>query len=420
MSVFNKVENAKAEIKVTIDNDTWKGAQDKAFKKLAKKVEIKGFRKGQAPRNLVARQIAKESVYLEAVEDLAQGELVKAIAEHKVELIDRPELKIDHLDDDKCELTFVCPIKPDVTLGQYKDLGYKVTKPRISAKDIEAKIKELQERKADLELKEDGEVVDGDTVVIDFEGFKDGVAFEGGKGENYNLVIGSHSFIPGFEEQLIGMKPEEERDIEVTFPEDYHAEDLKGQKAVFKVKVHEIKTKVLPEVDAEFIESLGYENVKTEEELKAHIKDNLAKERLSENETKATNELLDKLVANATVEVPEVMVKDEKEEMFNEQARTYMQYGIDLNTVLKSSGSDKETYLEGFSEEALKRVKIRLVLEKIAEVENIEITEKDIDNEYAKMAENYQMDVNEIKKHVSPEAIKYDLRLSKALEVAKS
>jgi len=253
MSEYKKIENAKAELVCTLEGDDWKKAIESSFKKLAAKVEVKGFRKGQAPKNLVEKYVSHNEVLIEAAESLAQNALNNAIDEHDVKLIDRPELKLDEINDDKCVMTFVCPVYPDVKLGDYKKIKYKVEEVKVEDQEVDDQIANLLNRKADLELKEDGEVEDGDTAVIDYEGFIDDVAFEGGKDENHDLVIGSNTFIPGFEEQLIGMKAEESKDINVKFPKDYHAADLKGKDAVFKVTVHEIKKKVLPVLDDEFV-----------------------------------------------------------------------------------------------------------------------------------------------------------------------
>ena len=243
MSEYKKIENAKAELKCTLEGEKWTEAQKSAFKKLAAKVEVKGFRKGQAPKNLVEKYVSHQEVLLDAAESLAQEALTNAIKKHNVELIDRPQLKLDEINDDKCVLTFECAVTPDIKLGDYKKIEYKVEEVKVEDKDVDDDIAKLLDRKADLELKEDGAVEDGDTAVIDFEGFLNGEPFEGGKGENYDLVIGSNSFIPGFEPQLIGMKPEETKEINVTFPEDYQAENLKGKETTFKVTVHEIKKK---------------------------------------------------------------------------------------------------------------------------------------------------------------------------------
>ena len=255
MSEYKKIENAKAEVKCTLDGDRWADAQKSCFKKLAAKVEVKGFRKGQAPKNLVEKYVSHQEVLLNAAESLAQQALEDAIKEHDIQLIDRPSLKVDEINDEKCVLTFECAVSPDVKLGDYKSIEYKVEEVKVEDKDVDDDIAKLLDRKADLELVEDGAVENGYTAVIDFEGFVDGVAFDGGKGENYDLVIGSNTFIPGFEEQLVGMKAEETKDINVKFPDDYQAENLKGKDATFKVTVHEIKKKVLPELTDEFVAS---------------------------------------------------------------------------------------------------------------------------------------------------------------------
>ena len=279
MSEYKKIENSKVELQCTLDGEKWADAQKAAFKKLAAKVEVKGFRKGQAPKNLVEKYVPHQEVLLDAAENLAQEALTDAIKEHDVELIDRPQLKLDEINDDKCVMTFECTVTPDVELGDYKKIEYKVEEVTVEDKEVDDDIARLLDRKADLELKEDGAVEDGDTAVIDFEGFLNGEAFDGGKGDNYDLVIGSHTFIPGFEDQLVGMKSEETKDINVTFPEDYQAENLKGKEVTFKVTVHEIKKKVLPVLDDEFVKDQKITDVNTVDELKAYTKDELLKQK---------------------------------------------------------------------------------------------------------------------------------------------
>lgn len=420
MSVLNKIENAKVELKVTLEGEKWETAKNKSFDKIASKVEIKGFRKGQAPKNLVRKQINEQQVILEAVESLAQGALINAIEEHHVELIDRPELKIDTLTNEKAEITFVCAVKPDVTLGQYKGLGYSVEEATVTDEDVENEISKIKEQKAELEIKEDGLVENGDTVVIDYAGFKDGVAFDGGTAENQELVIGSNTFIPGFEEQLIGMKSEEEKEINVKFPEDYHAEDLKGADAMFKVTVHEIKTKVLPELDEEIISSLNIKDVKTEEELRNYIKDALLKNRQNENENKATDELLDKVCEAATVEIPEVMIENEVTDMLKEYEQRLMQQGLKLEQFYQFTGQTEADLRSNMRIDAEKKVKLRLVLEEVAKAENVEVTKEDINAEYENIANQYGMKTEDVMKYIPEDNISYDLKLRKALEILKA
>jgi len=419
MSEYKKIENAKAELTCTLEGDDWKKAQETAFRKLAAKVEIKGFRKGQAPRHLTEKYVNHNEVLLDAAEALAQDALNKAVEEHNVTLIDRPSLKVDELTDEKCVLTFECPVYPDVTLGDYKNLGYKVEEVKVEDKEVDDQIADLLNRKADLELKEDGEVEDGDTTVIDFEGFLDGVAFEGGKGENYDLVIGSHSFIPGFEEQLIGMKPEETKDINVTFPEDYHASDLKGKEAVFKVTVHEIKKKVLPELNDEFVAEQKIANVNTVEELRNYTKENLSKRKENEALNKAENDLMDKLVEITESEIPEVMINSELDMMVQNYEQRMMQQGLSLKQFLDITKQSMDDLRASMKEDAVKRLKINLALDEIAKKENVEVLEEDLNAEYQKMADMYGMDVEEVKKYVPDSTLKDDLRLQKALDLLK-
>ena len=419
MSEIKKIENAKVELKCTIEGDSYKAAQDKAFKKIAAKVEVKGFRKGAAPKHLVEKYINHYEVLLESAESLAQATLDDAIKEHDVHLIDRPQLKVDEINDDKCVLTFECAVLPDVTLGDYKALKYEKEEVKVEDKDVDDEIANLLDRKADLELKEDGEVEDGDTAVIDFEGFVDGVAFEGGKGENYDLIIGSNTFIPGFEPQLIGMKSEETKDINVTFPQDYQAENLKGKDAVFKVTVHEIKKKVLPLLDDEFVKEQKIENVNTVDELKAYTKDNLLKRKENDATYKADEDLMNKLTEIVTVEIPEVMINEEEESMLREYDQRLMQQGLNLDQFLKFTNQSKDALKEQFKEDAIKRIKINLGLSEIAKIENIEVSDDDIKAEYDKMADMYKMDVEDIKKYIPEESLKDDLKINKTLESLK-
>lgn len=419
MSEYKKIESGKAEITCTLEGDSWNAAKEKAYKKVAGKVEIRGFRKGQAPKNLLDKYINHNEVLIEAAESLAQNALTSAIEEHDVELIDRPELKLDEMNDDKCVLTFVCSVTPDIKLGDYKKLDYKVEEVKVEDKDVDDDIARLLERKADLELKEDGAVEEGDTAVIDFEGFVDGVAFDGGKGENYDLVIGSHSFIPGFEEQLVGMNAEETKDINVTFPADYQAENLKGKAAVFKVTVHEIKKKVLPLLDDEFVKEQKIENVNTVEELKKYTKDNLLKLKENEAINKAEEELINKLADIVEVEIPEIMINQEKDAMVSNYEQRMMQQGISLDQFMKITNQTMEQLRESMTDDAKKRIKVNLALAKIAKEEKIEVKEDDINAEFNKMAEMYGMPVDDIKKYVSEANVKEDLKLQKTLELLK-
>ena len=419
MSEYRKIENAKAELTCTLEGENWKNAIDTAFKKLASKVEVKGFRKGQAPRNLVEKYISHNEVLLDAAESLAQKALNEAVDEHDVKLIDRPQLKLDDINDDKCVLTFECPVYPDVKLGNYKKVEYKVEEVKVDDKEVDDQIADLLNRKADLELKEDGEVEDGDTAVIDYEGFLDGVPFEGGKDENHDLVIGSNTFIPGFEEQLKGMKAEETKDINVKFPDDYHAEELKGKDVVFKVTVHEIKKKVLPVLDDEFVKQQKIENVNTVEELKNYTRDNIKLSKENQAKNDAENNLMDKLVELVEVDIPEVMINSELNSMVQNYESRMMQQGLSLAQFLQITNQSVDQLKDSMKDDAIKRIKINLALDEIAKLENVEVSEQDIEDEYTKMSTMYAMDVEQIKQFVPADTLKDDLRLQKSLDLLK-
>ena len=419
MSEYKKIESSKAELKVTLDGEKWANAQKSSFKKLAAKVEVKGFRKGQAPKNLVEKYVPHQEVLIEAAESLAQEALTDAIKEHDIQLIDRPQLKLDEINDEKCVLTFDCTVAPDIKLGDYKKLGYKVEEVKVEDKDVDDDIAKLLDRKADLELKEDGAVEDGDTAVIDFEGFLNGEAFEGGKGENYDLVIGSHTFIPGFEEQLVGMKAEESKDINVTFPQDYQAENLKGKEVVFKVTVHEIKKKVLPVLDDEFVKEQKIKDVNTVDELKAYTKDYLTKQKESEATRKAEENLMDKLAGITEVEIPEIMVSTELDSMIQQYEQRMMSQGLSLKQFMELTGQTMEGLRDSMKDDATKRIKLNLALSEIAKKENIEVTDDDINAEYEKFASMYGMKVEEVKQYIPADNLKDDLKLQKTLDSLK-
>ena len=416
MSEIKKVENAKVEITSVVDGEKWAEAYNKAFNKLAAKTSIDGFRKGKAPKNILKKVINPQSVCYEAVDEIAQSVLEEAIKEHGVELIDRPELTLGTVNETSCTFIFTCPVPPDVELGDYKNLGYHVEEVSVTDGDVEAELDKLKEQKAELEIKEEGELENGDISVIDYEGFKDGVPFEGGKGENFELTIGSGQFIPGFEEQLIGMKTEEEKEINVTFPENYHVEELKGQPVIFKVKLHEIKKKVLPELDEELIKDLKIENVNTLDELKEYYRANLLKSRKDWAENKALDEAINKLVEEATVEIPEVMINSMCDNMINEYGQQFMAQGLSMEQFRSMFGENVDGLRNAFRPEAEKRVKTNLCLNKLAELENLNVGAEDLEKYYSDLAETYSMPVEDVKKYIPESNAKEDLKVRKALD----
>ena len=421
MAEVKKVGDGQVEVVVKVDEEVWKKAQNKAFNKLAKKVTVRGFRQGQAPKHLVAQHLNTQSVLLEAAEEVAQEEFRQVLKEHEeIELIDRASFDIDTLNENEAIFKFTCPVKPDVKLNQYKGFGLKAKRAVVKNEEIEKEIERLRKSKAELEVKEDGSVEDGDIAVIDYKGLKDGEAFEGGSAENYSLKIGSKTFIPGFEEQLIGMKAEEEKTIEVTFPEDYHAEELKGQKVNFEVKVHEIKKEVLPEVDEEFVEDLDYKDVKTVDELRDHVKKQIADRLKRENENELNKQIFDKLYENAEVNIPDVMVEDEVTNMINEMKNTLMNQGISVEQFYTLTGQREQDLRNNYREEASRRVKINLILEAIAKEEKVEVSANDLEKEYKEIAKDYNMPIDDIKKYIAERDLKQNIKMKKALEIAKS
>ena len=418
-STWKLNENSQGELKVKVEGEKWLEAQKKAFKKLAKDIEVKGFRKGQVPDEIAKKQVSEQSILMEAIDEVAGHALQEGITEHDLWIIARPELGVDEVTKEAVMLNFNVTVKPEVKLGDYKGLEIKKDKVSVSAKEVDEQLEQLQTRFSELVVKEGGEIKSGDTAVIDFEGFKDGVAFEGGKGENYPLEIGSGSFIPGFEEQLIGMKADEEKDIDLTFPENYGAEDLAGQAVVFKVKVHEIKEKTLPEINDDLIKDAEVEGVETVEDYKKYVKNNLKEQKEQTAQGKFENDLLEKLIANSEVVIPQVMIDDEVAQMMNDFAGRLAQQGFQLEQYYQMTGTSAEQLQEQMIPEAKQKVNVRLVLDKIAQVEKIEISDKDVEVEYEEIANRYGMEVDKVKEAINPDALNYDLRLQKAVELVK-
>ena len=412
-------EKSTGELVATVEGETWKSAQKKAFNKIKRNINIPGFRKGQAPVALIKKQVPVQNILMDAVEEIANQVLSESVEEHDLWLVARPTLSIDEINEEKVILKFICAVKPEVKLGEYKNLPVKKKATRVTQKEIDAEVERLRERYADMEIKEDGAVENGDTAVIDFEGFKDDVAFEGGKGEDYPLEIGSGSFIPGFEEQLIGMSKGESRDINVTFPENYGAADLAGQPAVLKVTVKDIKSKVLPEANDELVKEAKIKDVETLEDYRAYMKKSLSENKERENEENFTNELLTKIVENAEVEIPDAMIDSETDQMVNEFKQRLSAQGFTLEQFAAVTGQDEEIIRGEMRKDAEKKVNVRLVLEAIAEAEDLTVSDEDIDAELQGIADQYGMPLEQVKQLISNDAVSYDLRQRKALELIK-
>ena len=418
MSVkWEKQEGNTGVLTVEVDVETVNAGLDVAFKKVVKQVNVPGFRKGKMPRPLFEKKFGVESLYQDALDVILPEAYANAVEEAGISPVDRPEIDIEKMEKgENLIFTATVTVKPEVKLGDYKGVEVEKFDTTVTDEAVDAELKTLQERHAELVVREEGPAEAGDTAVIDFEGFTDGEAFEGGAGENYSLELGSNSFIPGFEEQVIGLETGAEKDIEVTFPEEYHAAELAGKPAVFKVKIHEIKTKQLPELDDEFAKDVDDE-VETLAELKEKTKAKLEHDKKHEEEQFIQNAVIGKAVENAQIDLPEVMVASEVDRMMNDFAQRLQQQGLNLDLYFQFSGQDEEALKGQMKEEAEGQVRTSLVLEAIAEAEKLEATDEDVDAELTKMAEVYNMEVEAIKKALGNlDAVKGDLKIKKAID----
>lgn len=419
-STWTLNENSTGVLEVEVNETAWKKAQDKALESMSKDIEIQGFRKGHAPKHLAEKQIGQQSLLLEAMNNIANEAFVAGMVEQKIEPVAQPQLDIKSMTDTELTLLFNVTVKPEVELGEYKGIKIEAEEITVSEEDVDAELAKLQEQNAQLTILEDGVVENGHTVIIDFEGFKDDIAFEGGKGENYTLEIGSNSFIPGFEEALIGMKSGEEKDLDITFPDTYHVEELKSQPVIFKVKLHEVKVRELPELNDDFVELIEEVEVETLAELKTSIKEKLETQRKQVEEDRVNDELVRTVAENAKVEIPDAMIEEELNQMFNEFNQRLAQQGMNFELYSQILGQSEEDVRGQMKEDAGKRVRSRLVLEKIAEVEELKVEDKEIDEEYGRIAEMYGMEVDQVKEIASTDAIQYDILLRKAVELVQS
>lgn len=417
---MEKNKNLK-EIVIKVEGKEWEDALDKAFKKANAKAKIDGFRPGKAPKDVYLKHYGIESLFMEASNIAVESAYQKMVEENKgIEIAAQPVLDIRSIDEKYIEYVFTITLKPEVKLGKYKGLGIKKEEVKVTKKEIDEAVNHMREHYKENIVK-DGAIAKGDIAVIDFEGFKDGKAFEGGKGENYSLEIGSNTFIPGFEDQLIGMKAGEEKDINVTFPEDYHAENLKGAPVVFKVKVNEVKEVKIPELDKEFFEDLGMDGIDSKEALEKQVKENITAQKDHEAEDKYIDALLAKIAENTEIDVPETMINDETDRMVDQFAEHITMQGISLEQFYKFTNSTKETLKEQYKEEATKRIKYRLILEAIIKAEKITVSDKEVEDKIDEIAKKYNMTKEEVKKQYGEniDYIKYDLEVNKAFDIIK-
>lgn len=420
MKLIKNEQTEKNTVKLTIevDKDAFEAAVQKAYKKNVKKIALPGFRKGKAPRKLIEKYYGEGVFYEDAVNFVCPDAYDFAVKEAGISPVDRPEIDIETIGEGKdLVLTATVTVKPEVKLGKYKGVEVEKTVYETKDEDVDAEIKAAAEKNVRMINVEDRPVKKGDVTVIDFEGFADGVAFEGGKGENHTLEIGSGQFIPGFEDQLVGAKLGEETEVNVTFPEEYHAEELKGKPAVFKVTVKEIKEKEYPELNDEFAKDVS--DFDTLDEYKEDIRKNVLEQKQKLADDDVDKQIIDKLVELLEAEIPEAMFENKINDDIKEFSYRLQSQNIDINTYLKYTGMDAKSLREGFRSQAERQVKLRLALEKIAQNENFEATSEDIENEFSKIADMYKMEVEKVKNLISEKDLSKDIIVDKAMKLVK-
>ncbi len=413
-----KAEQANTyELVVNVDGETFEKAVNAVYKRQVKNISIQGFRKGKAPRKVVEKMYGTEVFYEDAMQDCYPEALYEAAKEANVKIVKVETLEAVEASKDGFTFKATIIVEPEMEIKDY--LGIEVTKKSTEVTDelVDEEIEKVRDRNSRMVTVEDRAAQDGDVAVIDFEGFVDGEAFEGGKAENYNLKLGSGNFIPGFEEQIVGHNTDEEFTIDVNFPEDYQAEELKGKAAQFKIKLHEIKAKELPEVDDDFVKDVSEKE--TLDEYKEELKETIAKRLADEAEKDIDDQIANKLMELLEGEIPEAMYDNEASEMVREFEMRLRAQGMDMKTYMQYMGIDVNALKGMYKEEAEKRVKLRLALETVAKKENIEVTDADFNEEYEKMAEAYKLEVDKVKAAVPADSLKEDIKVEKALKLIK-
>lgn len=413
-----KKEQANSyELVVSVDGETFEKAVNAVYKKQVKNINIQGFRKGKAPRAVVEKMYGSEVFYEDAMQDCYPDALYDAAKEAGVEIVKVESLEAIEASKEGFTFKTNVIVKPTMEIDNYKGIEVEKKSTEVTDELVDAEIEKIRERNSRMVTVEDRACENGDTAVIDFEGFTDGVAFEGGKAENYNLKIGSGNFIPGFEEQIIGHKTGEEFSINVKFPEDYQAEELKGKDAEFKIVLHELKTTELPEVDDEFVKDVT--DKETLDEWKEELKETVANRLADEAEKDVDNQISNKLMELLEGEIPEAMYDNQANEMVREFDMRLRSQGLDMNTYMQYMGMDPNSLKDMYKDEAEKRVKLRLALETVASKENVEVSADDLEEEYKKIAENYKMEVEQVKSAIPEESLTEDIKVEKALKLVK-
>jgi trigger factor len=420
--IIDKLSGSRVRFEVTVSKELFEHALDHAFEQVNKTVEIKGFRKGHAPRAVYEAKYGVESLYDEAINHALQDTYYEAVTEHNIDVVAQPKIhleveKVKRGQDFTYEVTVA--VKPEVQLGAYKGVEVKKPSLQVTDEEVQAEIKKELEKNAEMILKEEGSLENGDTAVFDFAGSVAGVPFEGGTAENHELVIGSGQFIPGFEEQMVGMKPEEAKDVVVTFPADYHEASLAGKEAVFAVKLHEIKVRQIPALDDEFVKDLNLEGVQTAEAYENKVRGDLAAAKIERAKNDVTNQVVAKVVEAAVFDVPEEMILEETQKMKEQTERQMKGYGLDFKTYLQYMGKTEEQYMDELKAEAGRNLKAQLTIEAVGKAENFEIADEEIEAKYLDVVEQYKsqkVTLEQAKAAIPLDAVKEEIRFRKALD----
>lgn len=418
LKATNNVETNKYELEIEISAEDFEAAIEKAYLKARKNIAMPGFRKGKAPRKLIEKEYGEQVFFEDAVNLLYAPVVNGAVEESGLELVTRPEVEVTEISKENgVKLKATCITKPEVEVKDYKGIEVEKVVNPVTDEDINKQLDALREKNVTVETVDDRDAENGDDVVIDFEGFKDDVAFEGGKAEDFTLSLGSGQFIPGFEDQIVGHNAGEDFDINVTFPEEYQVKELAGAPAVFKIKLKSISKKVMPELDDDMVkDSTEFDTV---DEYKADVKKKLeeANEKHADSEVEA--KIFDKVIENMTAEIPQVMFDNRVNEMISELEQRLAPQGISLDLYMQYTGQTIDTVKKAYAEQAEKQVKLRLALEKIAKLENIEVTEDELKAEFDKLAEAYKLDVDQIKQFIHDDDLKKDIAVGKAVDLIK-
>lgn len=414
----NKIDATKYELEIKVDAEGFEKALQSAYMKARKRININGFRKGKAPRKMVEQLYGENVFYEDAVNALVNTDVVPTIEDTDYELITNPEINVTSISKDEGVMFKVnITVKPDVEISDYKGIEVEKVVNAVTDEDIDNQIQTLRERNGRLVTIEDRAAENGDVAVIDFEGFKDGVAFDGGKDSNYELALGSNTFVPGFEEQIVGHKTGEEFTINVTFPENYQMQELAGQPCEFKIKLNEIKCKELPDLDDEFVKDAT--EFDTLDELKADIRTKLEDSAARNADMEVENKIFETLIEKLNADIPEVMYENKIDELIRDFEVRLSQNGLNLETYLMYSNMDKDALRKTYEEQAQKQVKVRLALEKIAELENVQITDEQAEEEIGRIAEQYGLTTDRVKSVIRVKDVKSDLKVAEASKIVK-